>query len=73
LRHLKPDEILLLFSFDSSESFLPGIKSLKNSITIPSGPQVLELGVDEISSLISLSLYILINFPFFTVLDFQSS
>jgi len=56
LRHLKQDEVLLLLSLDSSESSLQGIKSLKNSIRIPSGPQTLQLGVNEIASLISSSL-----------------
>jgi len=43
-------------SYDSSESFLPGIKALKNSIGIPSGPHALKLGVYEFASLISSSL-----------------
>jgi len=38
---LKPDKILLLFSLDSSESSLPWLKALKNSIGIPSEPHVL--------------------------------
>jgi len=49
LKHLKPDEILLLLSPDPSESSLQGIKALKNSIGIPSGPQALKLGVEEIA------------------------
>ena len=57
MRHLKSDEILLLlFSLDSYESLLLGIKALKNSIGIPSGPQALKLGVDEIASQFSSSL-----------------
>jgi len=56
LRHLKPDEIILLLSLDSSETSLPGIKALKNCIGIPSEPQALKLGVDETASLISSSL-----------------
>jgi len=56
LRHLKPDEILLLLSLVSSESSLQGIKTLKNSIGIPSGPQALKLWVDEIALLLSSSL-----------------
>jgi len=56
LRHLKPDEVLLLLSLDPSESSLQGIKALKNSIGIPSGPQALKLGVEEIALQISSSL-----------------
>jgi len=56
LRHLNPDEILLLLSLDLSESSLQGIKALKNSIGIPSGPQALKLGVEEIALQISSSL-----------------
>jgi len=62
LRHLKPDEILLLLSLDPSnpsnpsESSLQGIKALKNSTGIPSGPLALKLRVEEIASLISSSL-----------------
>ena len=56
LRHLKPDEILLLLSLDPSKSSLQGIKSLKNSTGIPSGPQALKLGVEEIALIISSSL-----------------
>jgi len=47
LRHLKLDEILLLLLLDPSESSLQGIKALKNSIGIPSGPQALKLGVEN--------------------------
>ena len=47
MRHLNPDEILLLLSLDLSESSLQGIKALKNSIGIPSGPQALKLGVEN--------------------------
>jgi len=64
LRHLKPDEILLLFSLDSFESSLPGIKALKNSIGIPLGPQALKLGVDEIASQISCLISILASLDF---------
>jgi hypothetical protein len=54
LRHLQPNEILLLFSLYSSESyFYQRIKVLKNSIGIP---HVLKLDIDEIVSLISSSL-----------------
>jgi len=56
LKHLKPFELLLLFSLDSSESSLPGIKILKNSIGNPSGSKALKLEVEEIASLISYSL-----------------
>ena len=49
LRHLKPDKKILLLSLDPSESSLQGIKTLKNSIGIPSGPQALKLGVEEIA------------------------
>ena len=65
MRHLKSDEILLLlFSLDSYESLLLGIKALKNSIGIPSGPQALKLGVDEIVSLSYLSLIPWLISPF---------
>jgi len=43
LRHLKPDEIILLLFFDPSESSLQGIKALKNSIGISSGPQAFKV------------------------------
>jgi len=56
LKHLKPDEILLLLSLDPSESSLQGIKALKNFIGIPSGPQALKLGVENIALQISSSL-----------------
>jgi len=57
-----PDEILLLYSLDSSDSPLPGIKTLKNSIDIASGPQLLKLGVDAIASLIFFIANTLVNF-----------
>jgi len=65
LRQLKPGEILLILSLDYSESSIQGIKALKNSIGIPSGPQALKLDVDEIASLIYSSLMelvVLMNF-----------
>jgi len=37
LKYLKSDEILPLLSLNSIESFLQGIKALKNFIGIPSG------------------------------------
>ena len=43
LRHLNPDEIILLLFFDPSESSLQGIKALKNSIGISSGPQAFKV------------------------------
>jgi len=64
IKTLKPDELLLLISLDSSGLFLSGVKALKNSIGIPSGPPALKLGVEEIASLISSSSYILVNLSF---------
>jgi len=64
LRHLKPDEILQLLSLDPSESSLQRIMALKNSIGIPSGPQALKLGVEEIALQISSSPNTLVNIPF---------
>jgi len=64
LRHLKPDEILLLLSLDPSESSLQGIKALKNSIGIPSGPQAIKLGVEEIALQNFFIANTLVNIPF---------
>jgi len=55
LRHLKPDEILLLLSLNSSESSLSRSQSFEEFQWFPSGPQALKVDVDKFASLISKS------------------
>ena len=56
---------IILFSQDFSESSLPGIVLLKNSIGIPLGPQALKVGSRCDCLTYFFIAYILINFLFF--------